>query len=297
MITNVRQGHPTAANMRKLSEKLLRASQAMSDIDNSSPSTSSPETELKTAIFDTQAVKPQPSIPELLHLTDQIASELRLDIGQKRLSAPTVARTPGQSLLHSEDAHSLLSSPSPPLVAFGPFCMRATPGPPSVYVTALQSRKSSVADVPASSKLEMKRPRLPSDMLQASDLSSISAIEPLQTAKRDAEDAEDAEASEARAAAVSNAIPSLRLSPKSLPYPVTIKPELRKSPIPSKRVLVHDLWPSKQKLAVGQTLSPAKVAEQTQLQSHKARLDMNKAVQDAAEIERQMRQKVRARGG
>lgn len=291
IVTNVRQGTPTAANMRKLSEKLARVSQDMASLDRSAQSTASPEQGLKTLIFDTQAVKPKPSITELLHLTDQIASEMQLDIGQNKRAAAVIHHAREQSLLHSEDAQNLFNSPSPVLDASGPFCLRATPGPPSVYVTAAQSRKTSITDALASAKPDDNRLTLPSAMPQAANQSLSPATTPSKTVQQ------EAEASEMRSPAPPYVPSSSRVSPKSLPYPVATRPELRKSPRPQKRVRVTDLWPPKLRLSTGQAASPSQAVEQAQLEQHKARLDKNKAVQEAADIERQMRRQVRTRGG
>lgn len=291
VITNVHQGNPTAPDMRKLLEKLARVSQDLASIGRPSQATASPEQALKTMIFDTQAVKPQPSIPELLDLTDRIANEMQLDIGQRKLAPPANKRAREQSLLHSEDADSLMSNPSPTLVEPAPFCVRATPGPPSVYVTAVQSRKTSVIHVPAPIKPDSKCSTLPSAMPRTSDAWPIPVPKPLEVVPR------EVKASERRSTAQSDATLPSRLSPKSVPYPMIITPELRDSPRSQKRVRAMDLWPSKLRAPDGRSPSSAKVAEQAQLASHNARLDMNKAVQDAAEIERQMRRKVRTRGG
>jgi len=183
VITNIRQGSSAGPNIRELSEKLFNASQEISRLESSTVSSVSPDDSLQTLILDTQAGKAPPTIHELLQLTDHFANEMQLNIGQK--SAPARRREQGQeqSLLHSEDANTLLGSGSPVLTASGPYCVRPTPGPPSAYVTAAPSRKESALDAPDQSNGGNKQPASPAAVLCEANGSVSSTAAPPQKSR------------------------------------------------------------------------------------------------------------------
>jgi hypothetical protein len=322
--TNSQQGQPTNTTVRGLSEKLLKVSQAVAKLGvtpESEPTALAPLVKKKTLAFNVQPEleKPElPSIPDLMNYMDEVATEMHLDIQQTQPSQTTISvsqHRKSQSLLRSEDAESLLSvsgSPWPSNCAevekdywalrkqAGPVVPTHEPSPrssvippASVYTTAVSSRQPSM-QVPTTENTlgygayELPISRLPSAILRAMDFSP----------------APDRIPSVGTPSSTSPVVfpPTLTSRHPASPSPFSslAKPALRASPQPQRRVRVLDVWPPKEQPQDGKALkplSPENVREQDQYAKQRMRMDRQKSVQDAAEIERQLRRRVRTKGG
>ena len=128
VITNISRGQPTRDALLKLAEDLETVSKTLAHADaslSSSPLRRKGECRDRAVILDTSAEmlrKRARSVPGLLHLIDEAASGLDLDVGQKArepIERRDFARTktddstsPQQSLLGSADEHFLRSPAS-----------------------------------------------------------------------------------------------------------------------------------------------------------------------------------------
>ena len=260
VMVDSRQRPPTTGAARRLAGNLTKVSQAVAKLDpiKEQHPIMSPRIhhdQPRNLMLDIQPQLQQAAartVPELLSYLDQMAKDMHLDLASPLPPPPAIAaknaRRQTQSLLFSEDAEPLLT-PRPADCAelekeYWAARRQTVPKagfpatPPSVYVTAPTSRKPSLQTM--TSKTEAPKLNLPSAILRASDISPRPSTPPFASL-------------------------TTYTTASSTPYPLAVKPALRKSPLPpQKRVRAMDVWPPARDREI---LPPEKTREQEQRRS------------------------------
>lgn len=284
VVTDPRKGPLTRDASRKISDNLAKVSKAVAELGSvqEDAALTSAQLQPKTRSPSQQAGRPG-TMGELLEHLHAIAGEMSIDLS-KTEQVESQSREPRlsfsrQSLFRNEDLDDLLTEPTSPgpssdaamaaaiaLRRQSQAASQPVPSPLSAYATAQTTRKPS-----------LQSPiRLPSSVLRAADYAPDT---PTPVADRPA----------SRLIRSPSVQTPLNVPPGHYPFsPTPVLPWLAKAPDPSKRVRVLDRWPPQQD---GKTLS-----QQSELERVR-RDDMNKAVQEAAEIERGLRRRIRTHSG
>lgn len=297
LVTDPRKGPLSRDSTRRISDNLAKVSKAVAELG----SVDEYAVAVKVDVVKPQAIEvdhpnvetkddKQDSMGELLETLHAIAGEMSIDLSegpQKDDNAlmPQVKRDSisAQSLFLRNEAEDLLTEPTSPgptseaamaaAIALRRHSHQSTnssQSPASTYFTAATSRKHSFQSPIA----------LPSSILRAADYSPFAAIPSAQ------QPASRPSTSNPTRTPVQLHPGHYPTSPTPLlPLSIAIKPELQRAPAPVKRVRVSDRWPPQEDVA---SLEGGNVG---------LRSDARRAVQEAAEMERGLRRRVRTHGG